>query len=66
MGVRLSLFPGAVIASLANRDYYRKMVLLEEMWAPLSVLESWIAATAFAVVSFGALFGAIWWTLPAG
>jgi hypothetical protein len=60
------IVPGAVVASLANRDYYQKMVLHEDMWASLSVLESWIAATAFAVVSFGVLFAAIWWTLPGG
>jgi hypothetical protein len=60
------IVPGAVVASLANRDYYQKMVFHEDMWAPLSVLESWIAATGFALISFGALIGAVWWTLPAG
>ncbi len=57
--------PGALAASLANRDYYRKMIFGERMWPSLSIFESWPAAIAFAVLSFGVLFGTIFMTLPA-
>jgi hypothetical protein len=56
--------PGAVAASFANRDYYQKMLFGERMWPSLSILESWIAAITFALLSFGLLIAAVWWTVP--
>jgi hypothetical protein len=56
--------PGAVASSLANRDYYLKMVHDKHMWEPLGALENLAVAITFALLSFAVLFATVWWKLP--
>ena len=56
----------AVCAALANHDYYQKMVLGRHMWAPLALLESWLASVSFAILSLFVLVAVVGWTMPAG
>ena len=54
--------PGAAASSLANRDYYQKMLFGERMWPTLSVFANWIAGLAFAFDSLAVLIAAIMFT----
>ena len=49
----------AMMAAMANWDFYRKKVHGKDMWEPIAVFDNWIACIAFVIASFALLVGSV-------